>query len=276
TGASAGAPCLARCTRIPPTRARLTPRASGSARSRRFTRARASSTTCSSSARSPRARRRCAKPSNPSGPRSARPSSGARPARRASGGPDRMELTPREKDKLLIYVAAQLAAERRRRGLKLNYSESVALITASLLEGARDGKSVATLMSEGATLLTRDDVMEGVPEMLTEVQVEATFPDRTKLVTVHHPISCGRDDPRRAARRRRRDRAERRPRGRDADGREYRRPPGAGRVALPLSRGQRRAVVRPRGGARLPPRHPGRHRGALRARADAHGHARRL
>src|SRR5690606_1146660 len=101
----------------------------------------------------------------------------------------RMELTPREKDKLLIFVAAQLAAERRRRGLKLNYPESVALITASLLEGARDGKSVATLMSEGATLLTRDDVMEGVPEMLTEVQVEATFPDGTKLVTVHDPIS---------------------------------------------------------------------------------------
>ena len=99
-----------------------------------------------------------------------------------------MELTPREKDKLLIFVAAQLAAQRRSRGLKLNYPESVALITAGILEGARDGKSVAALMSEGAGILTRDDVMDGVPEMLTEVQVEATFPDGTKLVTVHNPI----------------------------------------------------------------------------------------
>ena len=99
-----------------------------------------------------------------------------------------MELTPREKDKLLIFVAAQLAEQRRRRGLKLNYPECVALITAGILEGARDGKSVATLMSEGTQILTRDDVMEGVPEMLTEVQVEATFPDGTKLVTVHNPI----------------------------------------------------------------------------------------
>jgi len=100
-----------------------------------------------------------------------------------------MELTPREKDKLLIFVAAQLAEQRRRRGLKLNYPECVALITAGILEGARDGKSVATLMSEGAQILTRDDVMDGVPEMLTEVQVEATFPDGTKLVTVHNPIA---------------------------------------------------------------------------------------
>jgi len=99
-----------------------------------------------------------------------------------------MELTPREKDKLLIFVAAQLAEQRRRRGLKLNYPESVALITANILEGARDGKPVAALMSEGAQILTRDDVMDGVPEMLTEVQVEATFPDGTKLVTVHNPI----------------------------------------------------------------------------------------
>lgn len=100
-----------------------------------------------------------------------------------------MELTPREKDKLLIFVAAQLAEQRRGRGLKLNYPESVALISAGILEGARDGKSVAALMSEGASILTRDDVMEGVPEMLTEVQVEATFPDGTKLVTVHNPIA---------------------------------------------------------------------------------------
>src|SRR5690606_37928474 len=99
-----------------------------------------------------------------------------------------MDLTPREKDKLLVFVAAELAAKRKARGVKLNYPESVALITASILEGARDGKSVATLMSEGATVLTRDDVMPGIPEMLHEVQIEATFPDGTKLVTVHNPI----------------------------------------------------------------------------------------
>lgn len=100
-----------------------------------------------------------------------------------------MELTPREKDKLLIFVAALLAEQRRRNGLKLNYPESVALITAGILEGARAGKSVAALMSEGAGILSRDDVMDGVAEMLAEVQVEATFPDGTKLVTVHNPIT---------------------------------------------------------------------------------------
>ena len=99
-----------------------------------------------------------------------------------------MELTPREKDKLLIFTAALLAERRKARGLKLNYPESIALISAAILEGARDGKSVAALMSEGATLLTRGDVMDGIPEMLTEVQIEATFPDGTKLVTVHNPI----------------------------------------------------------------------------------------
>jgi urease subunit gamma len=99
-----------------------------------------------------------------------------------------MELTPREKDKLLIFTAALLAERRKARGLKLNYPEAVAFITAALLEGARDGKSVSELMSFGPTLLTRDDVMEGVPEMIPEIQVEATFPDGTKLVTVHHPI----------------------------------------------------------------------------------------
>jgi urease subunit gamma len=99
-----------------------------------------------------------------------------------------MELTPREKDKLLLFLAAELAAKRRARGVKLNYPESVALISATILEGARDGKPVATLMAEGASVLTRDDVMPGIPEMLTEVQVEATFPDGTKLVTVHNPI----------------------------------------------------------------------------------------
>ncbi len=99
-----------------------------------------------------------------------------------------MELTPREKDKLLLFTAALLAERRKARGVKLNYPEAVAYISAAILEGARDGRSVAELMSYGTTLLTRDDVMDGVPEMLDEVQVEATFPDGTKLVTVHQPI----------------------------------------------------------------------------------------
>jgi urease subunit gamma len=99
-----------------------------------------------------------------------------------------MELTPREKDKLLIFTAGLLAERRKAKGLKLNYPEAVAYISAAILEGAREGKTVAELMSYGATLLTRDDVMQGVPEMIPEVQVEATFPDGTKLVTVHRPI----------------------------------------------------------------------------------------
>ncbi len=99
-----------------------------------------------------------------------------------------MDLTPREKDKLLIFTAALLAERRRNRGLKLNHPESVALISAALLEGARDGKTVAQLMHEGTQVLTREDVMEGVPEMIPDIQIEATFPDGTKLVTVHHPI----------------------------------------------------------------------------------------
>jgi len=99
-----------------------------------------------------------------------------------------MDLTPREKDKLLIFTAALLAERRRARGLKLNYPEAVALITAAIMEGARDGRSVAELMSEGTAILARADVMDGVPEMIPEIQVEATFPDGTKLVTVHNPI----------------------------------------------------------------------------------------
>ena len=99
-----------------------------------------------------------------------------------------MDLTPREKDKLLIFTAALLAERRRARGLKLNVPEATALITAAVLEGARDGRTVAELMSYGATLLTRADVMEGVAELIPDVQVEATFPDGTKLVTVHEPI----------------------------------------------------------------------------------------
>ncbi len=99
-----------------------------------------------------------------------------------------MDLTPREKDKLLIFTASLVAERRRARGLKLNYPEAVALITAAIIEGARDGKTVAELMSYGATILARDDVMDGIPEMIPEIQVEATFPDGTKFVTVHQPI----------------------------------------------------------------------------------------
>ena len=99
-----------------------------------------------------------------------------------------MELTPREKDKLLIFTAGLVAERRKARGLKLNYPEAVALISAAILEGARDGRTVAELMSFGTTILGRADVMDGVPEMIPEVQVEATFPDGTKLVTVHEPI----------------------------------------------------------------------------------------
>ena len=100
-----------------------------------------------------------------------------------------MDLTPREKDKLLVFTAALLAERRKARGLKLNYPEAVAYISAAIMEGARDGKSVAELMTYGTALLKREDVMEGVAEMIPEIQVEATFPDGTKLVTVHHPIS---------------------------------------------------------------------------------------
>ncbi|GEO96092.1 MULTISPECIES: urease subunit gamma [Kocuria] len=99
-----------------------------------------------------------------------------------------MHLTPREQEKLLVVVAGDLARRRRDRGLRLNHPEAVALITAELLEGARDGRTVAELMSWGSTILAREDVMEGVPEMISSVQVEATFPDGTKLVTVHDPI----------------------------------------------------------------------------------------
>jgi len=99
-----------------------------------------------------------------------------------------MDLTPREKDKLLIFTAGLLAERRLARGLKLNYPEAVALISAAIMEGARDGKSVAQLMSDGARILSRAQVMDGIPEMIADIQVEATFPDGSKLVTVHHPI----------------------------------------------------------------------------------------
>ncbi len=99
-----------------------------------------------------------------------------------------MELTPREKDKLMLFTAGLLAERRKAKGIKLNYPETVAYISSAILEGAREGQSVADLMTFGTTLLTRDDVMEGIPEMIADVQVEATFPDGTKLVTVHNPI----------------------------------------------------------------------------------------
>ncbi|MFM7426723.1 MAG: urease subunit gamma [Elainella sp.] len=99
-----------------------------------------------------------------------------------------MQLTPQEKDKLLIFTAALLAERRKAKGLKLNYPEAIAYLSAAILEGAREGRTVAELMTYGTTLLSRDDVMEGIPEMIHEVQVEATFPDGTKLVTVHDPI----------------------------------------------------------------------------------------
>ena len=100
-----------------------------------------------------------------------------------------MELSPREKDKLLLFTAALLAERRRARGLKLNYPEAIAFISAAIMEGARDGRSVAELMHYGTTLLGRDDVMDGIAEMIPDIQVEATFPDGTKLVTVHSPIT---------------------------------------------------------------------------------------
>lgn len=100
-----------------------------------------------------------------------------------------MELTPREKDKLLLFTAALLAERRKARGLKLNYPEAVAFISAAVMEGARDGKTVAQLMSEGRNILKRSDVMDGIADLIPDIQVEATFPDGTKLVTVHQPIS---------------------------------------------------------------------------------------
>ncbi len=111
----------------------------------------------------------------------------SRPRRQHKGGLG-VHLTPREQEKLMIFTAAEVARRRRARGLKLNYPEAMAIITADILEGARDGKSVSVLMQAGTKILTRADVMEGVPEMIEEVQVEATFPDGTKLVTVHNPI----------------------------------------------------------------------------------------
>ena len=166
----------------------------------------------------------------------------------------RMQLSPHEQERLLVHVAADVAEKRRARGLKLNYPEAVAILTSWVYEAARDGRTVVDLMDAGCRVLTRDDVMEGIAEMVDEVQVEATFPDGTKLVTLHQPIRCTHrrrrptgDDPRRGHRARRHDRAQRRPAAhRSARRGEHRRPAGPGRLALPLRRGQPGAVVRPR------------------------------
>ena len=186
-----------------------------------------------------------------------------------------MNLTPREKDKLLIAMAAMVARRRLERGVKLNHPEAIALITDFVVEGARDGRSVADLMEAGAHVLTADQVMDGVAEMIHDVQVEATFPDGTKLVTVHDPIrgASGALQPGRGDDAAGRAHAQRGPRGGHAHGREHRRPPDPGRLALPFLRDQSGAVLRPRQGPRHAARHPGRHGGALRARPDARGAA---
>ena len=181
-----------------------------------------------------------------------------------------MNLTPREKDKLLIAMAAIVARRRLERGVKLNHPEAVALITDFVVEGARDGRSVAELMEAGAHVVSAEQVMDGIASMIHDIQVEATFPDGTKLVTVHHPIrgARGQGDPRRGARRGGRDRDERGPRDADAGGVQFRRPADPGRLALSFLRDQSGAQVRARQGERLPARHPGRHGGPLRARPE--------
>ena len=188
-----------------------------------------------------------------------------------------MNLTPREKDKLLIAMAAIVARRRLERGVKLNHPEAVALITDFVVEGARDGRSVAELMEAGAHVVGADQVMDGIASMIHDIQVEATFPDGTKLVTVHNPIR-GADDklipgevlaePGDIVMNEGRE-------TRDAGRFQHRRPADPGRLALPFLRDQPGAEVRAREGARLPPRHPRRHRHPLRARPDPHRPPRR-
>ena len=162
-----------------------------------------------------------------------------------------MHLTPREKDKLLIAMAAMVARRRLERGVKLNHPEAVALISDFILEGARDGRAVAELMAEGAHVLTRAQVMDGIAEMIPEIQVEATFPDGTKLVTVHEPINVpsprgeARDDPRRIFHQGRRHRAQQGSQERDAYSLQQRRPADPGRFALSFLRDQSGAEIRP-------------------------------
>ncbi len=180
-----------------------------------------------------------------------------------------MDLSPREKDKLLLFTAALLAERRKARGLKLNYPEAVAYISAAILEGARDGRTVAELMAFGTELLGPEDVMEGVGEMIPEVQVEATFPDGTKLVTVHHPIHPRGEIPGELLVDAGADRElERRASHGHPGGREQRRSADSGRLALSLLRSEPRAEVRAREGARLPPEHRRGHGGALRTGAN--------
>ena len=190
-----------------------------------------------------------------------------------------MLLTPTEMERLVIFTAAELARKRRARGVKLNHPEAVAFIADEILEGARDGRSVADLISFGATLLTTDDVLPGVMDLMPMIQVEATFPDGTKLVTVHDPIRPGTQPvqdgahARRDHRSRRGDRDQRRaPRG-HAQGPQHRRPPGAGRQPLPFLRNQPGARIRPQRRLRHAPGRSCRHGGALRARRKQGGHA---
>jgi urease subunit gamma/beta len=160
-----------------------------------------------------------------------------------------VHLMAREVDRLLIFSAGKLARQRRARGLKLNHPEAVALITSELLALIRDGKSLAEIMSIGPTILPPDAVMEGVGEMIAEIQVEGTFPDGTKLVTIHQPIR-GCRDPRRILARKRTDRHQRRATDTATRRLEQRRSPGAGGLPLPLLRGQSLPGLRPRGGLR--------------------------
>ena len=182
-----------------------------------------------------------------------------------------MLLTPREKDKLLVAMAALVARGRLDRGVKLNHPEAVALITEFVVEGARDGRTVSELMEAGAHVLTADQVMDGIPEMIHDIQVEATFPDGTKLVTVHNPIRGVASDsvpgevtaaPGEIAFNEGAD-------ARHADRRQYRRPADPGRQPLSFLRNQPGAALRARQGARHAARHRPRHGGALRARRHA-------
>src|SRR4029079_9564173 len=176
-----------------------------------------------------------------------------------------MRLTEREIDKLLIFTAAEVARRRRERGLKLNHPEAVAFITAAVLEGIRDGRSVGDLMTFVAQILGRGDVLDGVAEMIPEIQVEGTFPDGTKLVTIHDPIRYA-HEARRILHHRQRDRAERRPRPHPAARGQRRRPPDPGRIAHALLRGQPVPALRSPGGVRTAAGHSGRYRAALRTR----------
>ena len=183
-----------------------------------------------------------------------------------------MNLTPREKDKLLIAMAAMVARRRLERGVKLNHPEAVALITDFVVEGARDGRSVAELMEAGAHVVSADQVMDGIASMIHDIQVEATFPDGTKLVTVHQPIR-GADDKHVPGEVMAEPGDILMNEGRETvtdRGRQFRRPADPGRLALSFLRDQPGAQVRSQASEGLPARHPGRNRGSLRARPEPH------